>query len=100
MNRQTPSEAIVPRRVAHILLDTGTGILPRSLLSQTLLSNAHAKAFSVYSVMIDPSSDLQVHHWATDMQIEPYELRAAVALVGPVSVTPGAILGSPRLSSV
>jgi hypothetical protein len=35
------------------------------------------------SVMIDPASDLQVHHWAEDMQVEPYELRAAVALVGP-----------------
>jgi len=28
-------------------------------------------------VIIDPESDLQVHHWAKDMQIEPYELRAA-----------------------
>jgi hypothetical protein len=35
------------------------------------------------SVIIDPASDLQVHHWAKDMQIQPYELRAAVALVGP-----------------
>jgi len=35
------------------------------------------------SVMIDPASDLQVHHWAKDMQIQPYELRAAVGLVGP-----------------
>jgi hypothetical protein len=34
-------------------------------------------------VIIDPESDLQVHHWAKDMQIEPYELRAAVKLVGP-----------------
>jgi hypothetical protein len=35
------------------------------------------------SVIIDPASDLQVHHWAKDMQIQPYELRTAVALVGP-----------------
>ena len=35
------------------------------------------------AVMIDPANDLQVHHWARDMQVEPYELRAAVALVGP-----------------
>jgi Protein of unknown function (DUF3606) len=35
------------------------------------------------SVMIDPANDLQVHHWAKDMQVEPYELRVAVALVGP-----------------
>ena len=34
-------------------------------------------------VMIDPASDIQVHHWARDMQVEPYELRAAVRLVGP-----------------
>jgi len=33
--------------------------------------------------MIDPASDIQVHHWAKDMQVEPYELRAAVRLVGP-----------------
>lgn len=35
------------------------------------------------SVLIDPASDIQVHHWAKDMQIEPHELRAAVRLVGP-----------------
>lgn len=35
------------------------------------------------SVIIDPESDLQVHHWAEDMQIQAYELRAAVMLVGP-----------------
>jgi hypothetical protein len=35
------------------------------------------------SVLIDPASDIQVHHWARDMQIEPYELRMAVFLVGP-----------------
>ena len=34
-------------------------------------------------VLIDPASDIQVHHWARDMQIEPYELRAAVKSVGP-----------------
>jgi len=34
-------------------------------------------------VLIDPASDLQVHHWAKDMQVEPHELRAAVRLVGP-----------------
>jgi hypothetical protein len=35
------------------------------------------------AVLIDPTNDLQVHHWSRDMQVEPYELRAAVALVGP-----------------
>jgi uncharacterized protein DUF3606 len=35
------------------------------------------------SVLIDPASDIQVHHWAKDMQVEPHELRAAVRLVGP-----------------
>ena len=34
-------------------------------------------------VIIDPASDLQVHQWARDMQIQPYELRAAIRLVGP-----------------
>ena len=35
------------------------------------------------SVVIDPASDIQVHHWAKDMQVEPHQLRAAVRLVGP-----------------
>jgi len=35
------------------------------------------------SVLIDPASDIQVHHWAKDIQVEPHELRAAVRLVGP-----------------
>jgi Protein of unknown function (DUF3606) len=35
------------------------------------------------SVLIDPASDIQIHHWAKDMQVEPHELRAAVRLVGP-----------------
>jgi hypothetical protein len=35
------------------------------------------------SVMIDPVNDLQVHHWAKDIQVEPYELRAAIRLIGP-----------------
>ena len=30
-----------------------------------------------------PASDIQVHHWAKDMQIQPHELRTAVGLVGP-----------------
>ena len=34
-------------------------------------------------VIIDPVSELQVHHWARDMQIQPSELRAAIRLVGP-----------------
>ena len=41
------------------------------------------KAVPYTLVMIDPASDIQVHHWARDMQIEPHELRAAVRLVGP-----------------
>jgi hypothetical protein len=35
------------------------------------------------SVLIDPASDIQVHYWAKDMQVEPHELRTAVRLVGP-----------------
>jgi hypothetical protein len=35
------------------------------------------------SILIDPANDFEVHHWAMDMQIEPSEFRAAVALVGP-----------------
>jgi hypothetical protein len=34
-------------------------------------------------ILIDPASDIQVHHWAKDMQVEPHQLRAAVRLVGP-----------------
>ena len=34
-------------------------------------------------IINDFASDLQVHHWARDMQIQPYELRAAIRLVGP-----------------
>jgi hypothetical protein len=41
------------------------------------------KPIAYTSVMIDPASDLQVHHWAKDMQIQPCELRRAVSLVGP-----------------
>ena len=35
------------------------------------------------AVVIDPKDDAQVQYWANDMQIEKYELRAAVRLVGP-----------------
>jgi hypothetical protein len=34
-------------------------------------------------VKIDPMNDLQVQHWAKDLQIQTYELRAAIKLVGP-----------------
>ena len=34
------------------------------------------------SVMINPANDFEVQHWARDMQVEPYELRAAIRLVG------------------
>jgi hypothetical protein len=35
------------------------------------------------SVIIDPMNDPQVQHWAKDLQIETYELRAAIRTVGP-----------------
>ena len=38
---------------------------------------------SYTSVMIDPTNDLQVEHWARDMQVQTYDLRAAIPLVGP-----------------
>jgi hypothetical protein len=41
------------------------------------------KPIPYWLVLIDPASDIQVHHWARDMQVEPHELRAAVRLVGP-----------------
>ena len=47
-------------------------------------------------VMIDPASDIQVHHWARDMQVEPYQLRAAVRLVGQRLVTFESTSESPR----
>jgi hypothetical protein len=34
-------------------------------------------------VIIDQMNEPQVQHWATDLQIQTYELRAAIKLVGP-----------------
>jgi len=34
------------------------------------------------AVVIDPKDDAQVHFWSNDMQIEKYELRKAIRLVG------------------
>jgi hypothetical protein len=34
-------------------------------------------------VIIDPMNDPQVQHWAKDLQVQSYELRAAIKLVGP-----------------
>jgi hypothetical protein len=33
--------------------------------------------------MIDPMNDLQVEHWARDMQVQTCDLRDAVRLIGP-----------------
>ena len=38
---------------------------------------------SYTSVMINPKNDLQVEHWARDMQLQTHDLRAAIRLVGP-----------------
>jgi hypothetical protein len=35
------------------------------------------------AVIIDPTNDPQVQHWAEDLQVETYELRAAIKLIGP-----------------
>jgi hypothetical protein len=35
------------------------------------------------AVIIDPLNDPQVQHWAKDMRVQTYELRAAIKLVGP-----------------
>jgi Protein of unknown function (DUF3606) len=35
------------------------------------------------SVIIDPMNCPQVEHWANDLQVQTYELRAAIKLVGP-----------------
>ena len=35
------------------------------------------------AVIIDPMNDPQVQHWAKDLQVETYELRAAIKLIGP-----------------
>jgi hypothetical protein len=35
-------------------------------------------------VMIDPMNDAEVQHWAKDVQVETYDLRAAMKLVGPL----------------
>jgi len=34
-------------------------------------------------IMIDPMNDMQVEHWARDMQVQTNDLRHAVRLVGP-----------------
>jgi hypothetical protein len=34
-------------------------------------------------VIIDPINDPQVQHWAKDLRVQTYELRAAIMLVGP-----------------
>jgi hypothetical protein len=34
-------------------------------------------------VMINPMNAVEVLHWAKDLQVETYELRAAIKLVGP-----------------
>jgi hypothetical protein len=34
-------------------------------------------------VMINPMNAAEVQHWAKDLQVETYELRAAIKLVGP-----------------
>jgi len=33
--------------------------------------------------MIDPMNELQVQHWAREMQVQTSDLRTAVRLVGP-----------------
>jgi hypothetical protein len=34
-------------------------------------------------VIIDPRNDAQIQHWAKDMQLQTYELRGAIKVVGP-----------------
>jgi hypothetical protein len=34
-------------------------------------------------IMIDPTKAVEVKHWAKDLQVETYELRAAINMVGP-----------------
>ncbi|HMH07892.1 MAG TPA: DUF3606 domain-containing protein [Terriglobales bacterium] len=34
-------------------------------------------------IMIDPMNELQVQHWAREMQVQTSDLRTAVRLVGP-----------------
>jgi hypothetical protein len=34
-------------------------------------------------IMIDPMNDMQVEHWARDMQVQTCDLRDAVRLIGP-----------------
>jgi Protein of unknown function (DUF3606) len=35
------------------------------------------------SVIVDPMNCPQVEHWAKDLQVQPYDLRAAISVVGP-----------------
>jgi hypothetical protein len=45
--------------------------------------NAMSRPIPYSSVIIDPMNFSQVEHWAKDLQVEPYDLKAAVKLVGP-----------------
>jgi Protein of unknown function (DUF3606) len=53
------------------------------VISRTLLSNAISRPIPYTSVFIDPMNYPQVEHWAHDMQVETYDLRAAIKVVGP-----------------
>jgi hypothetical protein len=47
------------------------------------LSNAMAQQVPYTSVLIDRFNDAEVQYWAKDLQVETYELRHAITLVGP-----------------
>ena len=34
------------------------------------------------ALIVDPMNDPQLEHWANDLQVQTYELRAAIMLVG------------------
>jgi hypothetical protein len=45
--------------------------------------SSHGNWLQFVKSHIPPVNDLQVHHWAKDMKVEPYELGAAIRLIGP-----------------
>jgi hypothetical protein len=41
------------------------------------------RAIPYTEIVIDPMNAAEVQHWSKDLEIETYELRAAIRLVGP-----------------
>ena len=43
----------------------------------------HSRPTPYTDIIIDPTNTVEVKRWAKDLQVEPYELRTAINMVGP-----------------